>query len=116
MNIARLRDMVDIYSFENDIDDYGGAVQRWTKIASVYAEVKGIRGEEFRTQVFTDERVAYSILIRYTDNIFGGMIAKNRSDGRVYNILAARDPNGKREVLELTCTYRADKQSLLDEV
>lgn len=109
MNISALRNKIEIWQRTGKENPYGEIVYTWQATGTEWAEVRSIPGDEFRDQVFTYSKVPYRVMIRYREGLDATMIIRNLSDGMFMNIEAIRDPDGKREILELQCLWREDQ-------
>ena len=72
-------------------DEAGGYAETWHPVAIVWAELKELRG---------NESVIALAIIRFRANMTAGMRAIHGSV--IYNIRGVRDPDGRREWLELS--------------
>ena len=109
MNISALRNEIEIWKRTVTQDVYGGPVNTWEAIGKEWADVRSAPGEEFRNQVFTYSKVPYRVMIRYRKGLDATMMIRNLTDGMFMNIEAIRDPDGRRQVLELQCLWREDQ-------
>jgi len=108
-----MRHEVEIWHFATTSNKYGEEIKQWERIGKEWADVRSTPGEEFRTTVFTLNKVPYRVLIRYRQGLNETMKIRNLSDGMDLDIAAIRDTDGRRKVLELQCLYRADQQNIL---
>jgi SPP1 family predicted phage head-tail adaptor len=112
VNISALRHEIEILKRITTKDAYGGPVTAWKSIGKEWADVRSAPGEEFRAGVFTLNKVPYRVMIRYRTGLDETMKLRNLTDGMFLDVEAIRDPDGRRQVLELQCLYRADQQDI----
>ena len=111
MLVSRLRHQVQFYNLTYVEGKYGDEVPRYVPAFIEWAEVRSIPGEEFRDAVFTYSKVPYRILVRYREGITALMKVRNLTNGMTLDVEAVRDPDGKREILELQCLWKENDQS-----
>ncbi|MDR3362395.1 MAG: phage head closure protein [Desulfovibrio sp.] len=111
MLVSKLRHQIEIFACVEHQNDYGEIVNTWESIGVFWAEVRSVPGEEFRENVFTFSKVPYRIVIRYREGLNAMMKIRNLTDGQLFDVEAMRDPDGKREILELQCLWREDQQN-----
>ncbi len=82
-------------------DTFGGPLETYEDLFSCWAEVKTIGGyEAFKASLENVSTVQYRITIRYrTDIDHTGRIILE--DGTALDVKYVRDPNGRREILEI---------------
>lgn len=112
MLVSRLRNQIEIFQPVDHENAYGEIIHTWESIGIFWAEVRTVPGEEFRNNVFTFSKVPYRIVIRYQEGLTAMMKVRNLTDSMLFDIEAIRDPDGKREILELQCLWREDQQNL----
>lgn len=112
MLISRMRHQVEFYKRVMTQDKYGDIISTFVPDFIEWAEVRSIPGEEFRNNVFTFSKVPYRVVIRYREGITALMKIRNLTDSMVLDVEAVRDPDGKREILELQCLWRENDQDL----
>lgn len=112
MLVSRLRHQIEIFQSVEHRDSYGGVYYTWESTGVEWAEVRSVPGEEFRNNVFTFSKVPYRVVIRYREGLNAMMKIRNLSDSMLFDVEAIRDPDGKREILELQCLWREDQQDL----
>lgn len=112
MLISRLRHQAQFYERVYTRDEYGDAIPKFVPCFIEWAEVRSIPGEEFRNNVFTFSKVPYRVVIRYREGITALMKIRNLTDGMMLDVEAVRDPDGKREILEIQCLWRENDQDL----
>ena len=86
-------------------DNYGGIYETESKLFSCFAEIKTRTGDEVFQSCRDVSQVEYIITIRYrTDISSDGYIYLE--DGKRLNVLYVRDPNGRREILEIGALWK----------
>ncbi|MEZ5923909.1 MAG: phage head closure protein [Hyphomicrobiaceae bacterium] len=80
-------------------DEAGGAVESWTAIATLFAAVRALSGSEGARFDRIDARVTHEIVIRHRSDVRPAM--RFRLGPRLFEIIAARDDDGRRR--HLTC-------------
>lgn len=78
-------------------DGAGGAVETWTTVATVFAAVRALGGGESFAFDRTTGRATHEIIIRHRSDVIPAM--RFRMDTRIFEILAARDEDGRRRHL-----------------
>ena len=103
---SRLRNRITYQRPIVEHDAYGGPLESYEDAFSCFAEVKTIGGDEsFKAALMDYSHVQYRITIRYrTDVDHSGRVILE--DGTALDVLYARDPNGRREILEIGAVLR----------
>ncbi len=98
---SRLRNRIRYQKVIVTHDYYGGPLETYEDLFSCWAEVKTIGGDEaFKANLVDVSTVQYRITIRYrTDIDHTGRIILE--DGTALDVRYVRDPNGRREILEI---------------
>lgn len=96
---ARLNKRVDIEKPVHTSDSGGGFSESWQIFASVWAEVKPLRGRENFADFKLHGTVNYRITIRYLSGIEPRM--RVNYNGRIFNIRAVMNVDEADTVLEL---------------
>jgi SPP1 family predicted phage head-tail adaptor len=86
-------------------DEGGGAIEAWSLIAEVWAEVRAVRGYETFVAHGLSGRVTHEVWIRYRDDV--GPNLRFIAQGRIFDIRAALDPDGRRTWLRCLCEVHA---------
>lgn len=81
-------------------DEAGGYAETWHPVVIVWAELKELRGNESVIAGSVTETAGALAIIRFRANMTAGMRAIHGSV--IYNIRGVRDPDGRREWLELS--------------
>lgn len=115
MLISRLRHQVKFYKREYVPNDWNEPIYKYVPAFIEWGEVRSVPGEEFRNAVFTFSKVPYRVLIRYREGIDAMMKIRNLTDSMVMDIEAIRDPDGKRELLEIQCLWRENDQDTIED-
>ena len=100
MNAGKLREHVTIETPTRSNDGAGGTDVTWAALANVRAEVTSRSGAEAVLGEKLEARQRYTITMRYRDDVTTDMRAIWR--GETLNIRAVRDPDGRRQWLELS--------------
>jgi len=101
MDTGRLRHPLKVESFQSAQDpDTGEMVQEWVEIASVWAAIEGVSGQEFFASGAEQSITTHKITIQYRDDITADM---RLSSGNVQYEITAPLPNNKRTELVLMC-------------
>lgn len=97
-----LRHRVTFQSHESGEDAAGQPVDEWVDHVTVWAEVRDLRGREFlEAQQAPGGEVTTQVRIRYRDDLTRQQ--RIQHSGRVLEIVAIIDPDGRREELQLMC-------------
>lgn len=81
-------------------DGAGGVVRTWSAVGNVWASFKLARGaERDRSERRTLTRV-WNVRMRWRDHIDG--MRRLRDGARIFTVLSAGDPDGRRAWLKLT--------------
>jgi SPP1 family predicted phage head-tail adaptor len=97
MQAGRLRHRVAIERSVSTRDDFGGVVESWQNLATVWAEIHPLSGREFLAAQSTQSGVTTRITLRELPGITAAMRVNH--DGTLYNIRAVLpDPTLKRHI------------------
>ena len=110
--VSKLRHQVRFYERIEVSGAYGGVSYKYAPAFVEWAEVRTVPGEEFRNNVFTFSKVPYRIVVRYREGINALMKVRNLTDNMTFDVEAVRDPDGRREILELQCLWKENDQSI----
>jgi SPP1 family predicted phage head-tail adaptor len=102
--IGRLRHRLTLEAPETDADDIGGRSVAWTPLATVWAAVETVNGNEIAAQDQTDAQLVCRITIRHRDGV--GPAMRLTRDARVFEIAAVRDPDGRKRFLVIHAIER----------
>ena len=98
-----LRHRVVIGQYTEDVDQFGNSTGKtWGTVAEIWANVEGLRGNQYFQAQQAVQQSDHKITIRYRKGISSGMIV--RYDEREFTIQGpALDEDGKRRWLTLMC-------------
>ncbi len=101
MCASRLRQQVVLQSVTATRDRIGGLVESWATTATVRAEVRQASGREVWYRGQLAAQAGWTITIRHR----AGITTKMRVvyGGRTFEVRMARDPDERRQWIELTC-------------
>jgi SPP1 family predicted phage head-tail adaptor len=97
-----MREQLTLQKRSTAQDSSGEPLLSWTVFAVVRAEVTRLPGREVFVAAERNARVPTTFKLRFLDGVLPEMRAID-SKSRVYDILSAIDPTGRREELMLTC-------------
>ncbi len=105
---SRLRNRITYLSLTSvGHGPYGSPIENYSEMFSCWAEVKTIGGDEaFKASLENVSTVQYRITIRYRTDI-SHTCRVRLEDGTVLDVLYCRDPNGKREILEIGAVLKS---------
>jgi SPP1 family predicted phage head-tail adaptor len=99
--IGWLRHRLAIERMSRSADGSGGAVASWAVIATAWGAIEALQGgEDFAADAVQGE-ARYRITMRYREDI--GPADRLRFDERVFEIVSAADPDGRKRRLMCTC-------------
>lgn len=103
MNPGKLRHRITIQELTGIKDPLSGEIigEDWQEVCTVWAEIKALRGREYFVAQQTIAESNHEIIIRYRKGIKPAMRAI--SDGRVFDIQAVLDKDGRKRFLSLVC-------------
>jgi len=97
MQAGRLRHRVAIERPVSTRDHFGGVVESWQTVATVWAEIHPLSGREFLAAQSTQSGVTTRITLRELPGVTAAMRVNH--DGTLYNIRAVLpDPTLKRHI------------------
>lgn len=102
MNAGQLRHRVTIQRFERVEDEGGGYAEDWKDVATVWAAVKPMRGNERYEAQQVQSTLTHKVTIRYRAGIKPQM--RLLYGNRVFNIEAVIDIEERHRWLELLCS------------
>ncbi len=102
MRAGRLRSRIIIQQYTATRDSYGGEVQAWTDLVTVWAQKAHRTSREFFAAQKANAETTDMFVIRFRS----GITAKMRVifDGKTYDIIGANDPDGSKRELHLLCS------------
>ncbi len=102
MNVGKLNRRITIQQRTEGLDSYGQPNQSWIDVATVWANIKPIKGRELLIAQSMRSEVTHNIDIRYRTGITAAM--RVNYNGRFFNIQAVIDENERHQTLALQCT------------
>lgn len=103
---GRLRHRVVVQTPTRVRDEYGEDVEAWGTLATTWASIEPLRGEERFVQQQAQPSVTHSVVIRHRREVTAGMRILHR--GRVFQIRAIMTPGEIEEFMRLVCEERTD--------
>lgn len=100
--IGKLRHRVTLQELVKTDDGYGGIVETWQDVATVWAAIKPLRGNERYTAQQVQSELSHKITIRYQAGIKPQM--KLLYKGRTFEIESVIDIEERHQWLELLCS------------
>lgn len=100
VKIGAMRARLQLQDRTRTPDGAGGYAETWHPVATIWAELKEMRGGESVIAASVTETADAIAVIRFRPNMTAGMRALHGSV--IYNIRGVRDPDGRREWLELS--------------
>lgn len=107
LDAGRLKKRIHIYAYSEDTDSLGQKYVSLKKKATVWAEMKPVRGIEFLEYYKDANELQYKITIRYRKNITEKDVLV-RGD-RQFEINSIIDIDEEHVALEIYCTESKDK-------
>lgn len=97
MNAGELRHQVTIQQKAITADAFGGPVESWTDVVTVWARVEPLQGRELATAQSVNAEITTRITMRYRPWV----IPANRIvfEGKYYNLQSVIDPDLKHREL-----------------
>lgn len=116
LNAGRLKHKVEIMKYEDTVDEYNRNVQGLVTHATIWAEIKPMRGFEYLDYYREKNKVQTKITCRYRDDITEKMVAK--FNGKLHEITAIIDIEDQHTALEIMVQERVeeDKQIATSQV
>lgn len=102
--IGNLRERVTIQTLETSRDGFGGIVETWETMTTVWASVQNITGREVLAAQQTNAEISHRVTMRYLDNVVPTM--RLLWGTRILDINAALDADGRGRWLELLCVEK----------
>jgi SPP1 family predicted phage head-tail adaptor len=99
--IGSLRHRLVIERMSRSADGSGGALASWTALATAWGGIEALPGSEDFTEDAVSGEARYRITMRYREDI--GPADRLRFDERVFEIVSAADPDGRKRRLMCTC-------------
>lgn len=108
MRSGMLRHRVTLQRFQQGQDAYGGPVETWEDVATVWASLEAMSGREFFASQQAQSEVTQRIRIRYRAGVTADMRVIH--NGKVFNIVAPLPDNRGRELV-LMCREVSNEQA-----
>lgn len=100
--IGKLRHRVTLQELVKTDDGYGGIVETWQDVATVWAAIEPLRGNERYTAQQVQSELTHKVTIRYRAGIKPQM--RILYGNRVFDIEAVIDVDERHRWLELLCS------------
>ena len=107
MRAGMLHHRVTLQRFQQGQDAYGGPVETWEDVATVWASLEAMSGREFFASQQAQSEVTQRIRIRYRPDVTADMRVIH--NGKVFNIVAPLPDNRGRELV-LMCREVSGEQ------
>ena len=102
MKVGKLRHRVTIQRLEEVDDGYGGVEEKWQNVATVWASVEPLRGNERYTAQQVQAELTHKVTIRYRAGIKPQM--RLVYGNRILEIEAVIDVEERHKWIELLCS------------
>ena len=102
--IGKLRHRLTLEAPATTADEIGGRSVTWTPVASVWAVIETVNGNEVGAGDATQARAFHRITIRHRGD--AGPAMRLIMGARVFEIIAVRDPDGRRRFLTIHAIER----------
>lgn len=106
MNPGDLDTLIEIQSLTTIRDSFGGVVETWATIDTVWAQIKDLEGREYFLAQQARSEVTVKIVIRWRDNLLP-QATRIKEGSRVYDILSVAE-RGRRDRLEIMAKRRIE--------
>lgn len=90
----------------DDVDGYGEPLGDWQEVATIWAAIEPLRGQEFFAARRENAEVTTRIRIRYRDGIDRTMVVRYKATETEFEILYTIRPEFGRQELQLMCKER----------
>lgn len=104
MRIGRLRHRLTLEAPVTEEEEIGGRNVTWSPVATVWAAIETVNGNETGALGQTDARLFHRIIIRHRADI--GPAMRLTKGARVFEILGVRDPDGRGRSLAIHAIER----------
>lgn len=101
MRIGQLKDRITIQNYVRTPDGYGGYDETWQDIATVWANIKPLRGREFFQAQQIQSEITHKITIRYRNDI--DKTCRVKYNSKTFDIKSIIDIDNKHRFLEIMC-------------
>ena len=106
MLLSRMRNRVSFWKKETGRKPDGSVSTVWKEKFFAWAEVISIGGEEGRLAAADSSTIKYRLTMRYRRDLDPGMMVKLLNEGRFLSVQVIRDPDGQKNIVELSCQWR----------
>ena len=107
VEIGRLNHRVTVQSRTTTTDAYGQQLDTWSDLATVWANIKPIGGRERLRAMAMESTLTHTVMVRYRAAFTPPILMGARRiayQGRIFNIVAARDVDEGRTHIIFDCT------------
>jgi len=101
MNAGELRHKITIQELQRTPDGYGGYTETWNDIATVWARIQPLRGDERYQAQQVLSTLSHKIILRYLNGVKPQMRVLYGS--RIFHIVSVINVEKRNKVLELLC-------------
>ena len=101
MRIGQLRHLVTLQQPTEGVDEYGNPTTIWVDVGQAWAAVEPVRGQEQYLAQQTYGTTTYRVRIRHRQDV--SVTWRVVWEGRVLEVKAALDVDGRHRELALTC-------------
>ena len=101
LRLGTLRHRVTLQQEARVADGGGGFTVTWQDVATVWARVAPIRGEEALVHRQLEDAITHKVTMRYRAGVTAAMRLVH--NGRVFNIREVLDLDERNRILELRC-------------
>jgi len=102
MRIGDLRHRISLQELVSIPDGMGGFSEEWQDVATVWASVEPLRGQERYLAQQTLQEVTHKVTMRYREGVSTRM--RIFFGGRLFTIKAILDPEERHKWLEILCS------------
>lgn len=100
--IGKLRRRVTLQELVKTDDGYGGTIETWQDITTIWAAIEPLRGNERYTAQQVQSELSHKVTIRYRTGIKPQMRLLYKD--RIFEIEAVLDVEERHQWLELLCS------------
>jgi SPP1 family predicted phage head-tail adaptor len=101
MDLGKLRDRVTVTQPTTVADTLGGQSTTWATLGTFWAWWRGLTGREAMQGQAVQSVVSHKLVMRYRSDLVPTMRVKRLPDGPTCDVVAVRDPDGRKRFLEL---------------
>lgn len=112
MNAGRLRERVRVERPQRSRDEHGGPLLAWVLVDTRWAQVLPVSTSERNDERIVDATLTHRVMMRYMAELDSAdantwrLVWSTRGD-RTLNIVGVRDPDGRKEMLEVDVKEQA---------